>query len=74
MTDPAPDPDPGDDRAVEAAPGPPTSTPRWVKVFGGVALVIVLLLVIMALAGGGGGHGPGRHFAPSNVTDLSAQP
>ena len=38
-------------------------TPRWVKVFGIIALALVLLVVIMMFAGGGS-HGPGRH-APS---------
>ncbi len=41
-------------------------TPRWVKVFGIIALAVVLLFVTMMLAGmlaggGSGGHGPGRH-------------
>ena len=40
--------------------GEDTGTPRWVKVFGIIALVVVLLFVILLLAGGGG-HGPGRH-------------
>jgi hypothetical protein len=35
-------------------------TPRWVKVFGIVA-VAVLLVVIVMLVSGRGGHGPGRH-------------
>ena len=35
-----------------------TGMPRWVKVFGIVALVVVVLVVILLLAGG---HGPGRH-------------
>ncbi len=35
------------------------STPRWVKVFGIIAIVLVLLFVIMHLTGGGlGGHTP----------------
>ncbi len=38
----------------ESAP----STPRWVIVFGIIALVLILLFVINHLAGGGmGGHG-----------------
>jgi uncharacterized cupredoxin-like copper-binding protein len=37
-----------------------TGIPRWVKVFGIIAIVLVLLVVVMLLAGGGG-HGPGRH-------------
>ena len=38
-----------------------TGTPRWVKIFGIVALVLVLLVVIMMFIGGGD-HGPGRHI------------
>jgi hypothetical protein len=44
---------PGSDR------GSPPSTPRWVKVFGIIALVLVLLFVISLLAGVR--HGPGLH-------------
>jgi hypothetical protein len=41
----------------------PPGTPRWVKVFGIIALALVLALVIGLLTGRGGpgGHGPGRH-------------
>lgn len=35
-------------------------TPRWVKVFGIIALVVIVLVVVMLIAGRGG-HGPGRH-------------
>jgi uncharacterized membrane protein len=46
-----------------AGPPPYPGTPRWVKVFGIIVLVLVLLFVVgMFIAGGG--HGPGRH-APS---------
>lgn len=42
--------------------GGDTGTPRWVKVFGIIVLVVVLLFVIVLLTRGpGGGHGPGRH-------------
>jgi hypothetical protein len=37
-------------------------TPRWVKVFGIIALIVAVLLVVMLIAGRGG-HGPGRHAA-----------
>jgi hypothetical protein len=37
-----------------------TGTPRWVKVFGIIALVLVVLVVILIVAGRGG-HGPDRH-------------
>jgi uncharacterized membrane protein len=40
----------------------PSSTLRWIRVVGIIALVVVLLVVVMLLIGGGGGHGPGRHF------------
>lgn len=53
-----PDPGVGPDRgSTTAYPG----TPRWVKVFEIVALMLVLLVVIMMFASGGG-HGPGRHL------------
>jgi hypothetical protein len=35
-------------------------TPRWVKVFGIIALAL-LVLVVVGLIIGKGGHGPGRH-------------
>lgn len=44
--------------------------PRWVKVFGAVALVVVLLIVALMLAGGGG-HGPGRHTGGGARTPAS---
>jgi len=51
-----------------------TSTPRWVKAFGMIALVVVLLLVILLITRGPGGHGPSRHAPPSSVTDHRVQP
>jgi hypothetical protein len=51
-----------------------TGTPRWVKVFGILALVVVLLFAVLLLARGPGGrgHGPGRH-APPSVTEHGQQ-
>jgi hypothetical protein len=66
-----PDPDPGvgpDRSSTTIYPG----TPRWVKVFGIVALVLVLLVVIMMFAGGGR-HGPGRHM-PSGGAGVQTPP
>jgi hypothetical protein len=37
------------------------TTPRWVRVFGIIALVVVVLVVVMLLFGGGR-HGPSRHM------------
>ena len=56
----------GDDTGVEPALGSTTGAPRWVKVFGVIALVLVLLVVVLLLTGGGS-HGPGRHTASSDV-------
>ena len=44
---------------LEPGHGSPPSTPRWVKVFGIITLVLVLLFVISLLAGVR--HGPGLH-------------
>ncbi len=36
-------------------------TPRWVKVFGVIAIVVIVAFVVLMITGRGGGHGPGRH-------------
>jgi hypothetical protein len=48
--------------------GPP-STPRWVKVFGIIVIVLVLLFVILKVTGIGGEHGPSRHFSLNGVVN-----
>ncbi len=60
MADPTLNPNTDDDTGVGPTEDRPPSTPRWVKVFGIIAIVLVLLFVIMLLTGGGG-HGPGMH-------------
>ena len=47
-----------------------TGTPRWVKVFGIIALIVALLVVVMLLIGGGG-HGPQRHGGAGRGTPIS---
>ncbi len=54
------------------------ATPRWVKMFGIVVIVLVLLFISLHLVGGGllghtmGGHGG---YAPRpTATELGAQP
>lgn len=45
--------------AAGAAPsrGPPADTPRWVKVFGIIVIVLIVLFIVKHLAGGGlAGH------------------
>lgn len=36
------------------------TTPRWVKVFGLIALIVLLLFIIMLITSGS--HGPSRHL------------
>jgi hypothetical protein len=57
-----------------ADPPPPNpGTPRWVKVFGIIFLVVILLFLILLVTRGPGGHGPGRHTAPSSVPEQDVQ-
>lgn len=68
MADPPPAADSnratGDETGVEPDRESTPGTPRWVKVFGVIALVLVVLVVVM-LVTGGGNHGPGRHTGGS---------
>jgi len=48
-------------------------TPRWVKVFGIIVIVLVLLFGGLKLFGVGGEHGPGRH-TPSGDARGQAPP
>lgn len=63
----------GDNTGVTPERGSPPSTPRWVKAFGAIVIVLVLLVVIILVAGVGGEHGPGRHTPPSSVTEHGVQ-
>ncbi len=40
--------------------------PRWVEVFGAIALVVVVLVAVLLLTGGGD-HGPSRHSPPAGL-------
>jgi hypothetical protein len=44
---------------------PYPGTPRWVKIFGIIALVLVLLVVIMIFLGDN--HGPRRHILSGDI-------
>lgn len=50
----------------------PPGMPRWVKVFGIIAIVVALFFVIMLFVGSGQ-HGPGRH-QPSGSAGAYALP
>ena len=49
------------------------SIPRWVKLFGIIALVLLLLFGGMLLTGPGQ-HGPGRHMPAPVPTSAVLQP
>jgi hypothetical protein len=50
-----------------ADPPPYPGTPRWVKVFGVIAIVLALFVLFVLLTGVGGPHGPGRHMSPGDA-------
>ena len=60
MTEHAGRSNPQDEAASEASRRSTEGTPRWVKVFGIVAVVVVVLFVVLLIAGGP--HGPSRHL------------
>jgi hypothetical protein len=74
MADPPRYPDTDDaaeapDRASTATyPG----TPRWVKVFGIIALLLALLVVAIMATGVGGGQGPSRHMPSGSGSHTPA--
>lgn len=43
-------------------PATPHRTPRWVKVFAIVGVILVVLLILVLKGVFGEGHGPGRHL------------
>jgi hypothetical protein len=67
MADPSAHPDPHDETGTPLDGGSTAGTPRWVKVFGAIALVVVVLFVVVLLIRGGE-HGPGRHGGSSAHT------
>lgn len=51
----------------------PAATPRWVKVFGAIVIIVILLFVILMFTRGPGGqHGPGRHMQSKDVGQTLA--
>lgn len=72
MATPDADPDREEDTPQQRPESPPP-TPRWVKLFGIVGLVLILLL-IGGLLLFGGEHGPGRHRPGAVVTSVERTP
>jgi hypothetical protein len=65
-------PESNEDTSVESGHGSTPSTPRWVKVFGIIALILVMLFIILHLTGNNfGGHG--GHTAPSSVIEQGVK-
>ena len=50
---------------------PYPGAPRWVKVFGIIAIGLVVLVVIIVFTGVGGPHGPGRHMRSADAGDST---
>ena len=73
MTDLPTYPDSNGDTGVGPDRGSPPRTPRWVKVFGIIVIVLVLLFVILHLSGNSPFGGPGGHTRPSRVTEHGVQ-
>ena len=51
------------DASLGPGRGTKPGTPRWVKVFGIIALGLVVLVVLLVTGVLGEGHGPGRHMS-----------
>jgi hypothetical protein len=62
-----PNGDTGDAPGAGAGRGSTRKTPRWLNVFGIIALVLILLLAGWLLVSGG--HGPGRHMPSGDAGD-----
>jgi hypothetical protein len=59
---------------TDLPPYPENSTPRWVKVFAAITLVVILLFLVMLVTRGPGGHGPSRHLPSGDARDRSPAP
>lgn len=60
--------DPADDGRLESAREAPPRTPRWVMVFGIIALVLILAVAVQFTFGMR--HGPGLHSSYDSAAGL----
>lgn len=73
MPDMPPPLDASRDRGIPPDDDSPGRTPRWVKVFGAIIVLVILLFVILMFTRGRGGqHGPGRHMQSGGVSQTLA--
>ena len=70
MTERSRDNSPLSDADGGAGSDAPPETPRWVKAFAVLTLLVAALFVILMLAGGH--HGPGRHFRSNTPAGQAA--
>lgn len=70
MAEPPASPPPhSDDTGMGRRRESPPSTPRWVKLFGFIAIVLVVLLVVLHLTG----HSPGGHGSHTSSAEHGSQ-
>lgn len=73
MSDMPPPVDASRDRVIPPDNDSRGRTPRWVKVFGAImVLVILLFIILMFTRGPGGQHGPARHMQSGRVSQTLA--
>lgn len=73
MADLPPYSDSNGDTGVGPDRGSPPGTPRWVKVFGIIVIILVLLFVVLHLSGNSPFGGPGGHIPPFRIIEQGAQ-
>ena len=71
MADPSRYPNALDDKGGESGQESSPRTPRWVKLFGIVILLLILAFLIVKLVGVGGNHGPDRHSSSDSIGDFA---
>ena len=74
MTDPASSSEAGPEPRARPDAGSRPPMPRWVKVFGLIALVLVVAVLTLMLTGVLGEHGPGRHLPGGDKPERHTPP